>query len=234
MFCESLLKRKEKGFVPVIPDIKIISPKEGNLLSGRDPVCMAKLFEKLGAPALSVVTEKERFGGSVELLESIVKAVSVPVLRKDFITCEAEIYKTKKAGASAVLLICACMDEKTLFSLYNTAVKISLEPLVEAHTKEELEIASKLGARLVGINNRDILMLEKDNGNISRTKAISRYAPKGALLISESGIETPLDVEEAVNSGADAVLVGTALWKAEDTASFYMKMSEAHSGEAEK
>lgn len=223
-FSESLLKRKEKGFIPVVPDIKLISPKEGGLLSGRDPVYMAKLFESIGAPALSVVTEEKEFGGSVALLEKVAAAVSVPVLRKDFITCEEEIYRTKEAGASAVLLICACMDKETLFHLYDTAVKVSLEPLVEAHTEEELGFASELGARLVGINNRDILTLERDGGNVSRTKELALYAPKNALIISESGIETPKDAREAVSSGADAVLVGTAIWKAKDTQAFYLKM----------
>ncbi|MBR2742951.1 MAG: indole-3-glycerol-phosphate synthase [Clostridia bacterium] len=223
-FSDSIKNKKKSGLIPVIPDIKLISPKEGELTRGRDPVKTAMLFEHLGAPALSVVTEEKHFGGSVELLRKIAAAVDVPVLRKDFITDEAELYITKEAGAAAVLLICATTDRETVSRLYYKAGEIGLEPLVETHTKDELLFARSLGAGLVGINNRDIAGLEKDSGGVSHTKLLAAYAPEGACIISESGIETPADARAAIKYGADAALVGTALWLAADTASFYREM----------
>lgn len=224
LFSDSIKKKKETGIVPVIPDIKLISPKEGELTRGRDPVAMAMLFESLGAPALSVVTEQKHFGGSVRLLKSITSAVNIPVLRKDFITDESELYITKEAGASAVLLICAVTERQILKRLYYKALEMGLEPLVETHTKEQLMLSRELGAKLVGINNRDITGLEKDSGGVSHTKLLAAYAPKDACIISESGIETPGDARDAIEYGADAALVGTALWKAADTAKFYREM----------
>ena len=122
------------GFVAVIPDIKCVSPKEGDLLSGRDPVETAKYLVRRGAPALSVVTERNHFGGSIELLRAVVGDVDVPVLRKDFITSEAQLLETAGLGAAAVLLICATTDEKTLKRLYKKSMELGLEPEVEVHT----------------------------------------------------------------------------------------------------
>ena len=208
----------------MIPDIKLISPKEGPLFPGRDPVEAARQMGALGAPAISVVTEQKHFGGSMELLMDIVAAVSVPVLRKDFITCEDDLRRTKDAGAAAVLLICACLDMDQLERLYRGALALSLEPLVEARSRDELMWAGALGAKLIGINNRDILTLEKDGGSVSRTQALAACAPKDALLISESGIRTPQEAGAAIRAGAGAVLVGTAIWKSADIGAFYEAM----------
>ena len=109
-FYQSLSAKKSSGVIPVIPDIKLISPKEGDLLQGRSPVAAAQLFEQLGAPAISVVTEPHDFGGSLELLSSITAAVSIPVLRKDFVTCEDDLRQTCAHGAAAILLICSCLE----------------------------------------------------------------------------------------------------------------------------
>lgn len=230
-FYRSLQQKKAGGLIPVIPDIKLVSPKEGNLFEGRQPADMAILMEKLGAPAISVVTEQKNFGGSIELLADVVSAVSVPVLRKDFITHEDDLRRTKDCGAEAILLICACLTEQNLKELYEKALCLSLEPLVEAHTKEELTLAGNLGAKLIGINNKDILTLEKDDGSVSRTRELAAFVPEDALLVSESGIQTPEQAKAAIKAGAGAVLVGTAIWKSRDFCRFYQAMCH---GESEK
>jgi indole-3-glycerol phosphate synthase len=213
-FSAAIVSENARGFAAVIPDIKCISPKEGDLLHGRDPVETAKILAECGASLMSVVTERKHFGGSKKLLRDIAKVVNIPILRKDFITTEDHLLETAELGAAAVLLICATVDEKTLELLYNKALSVGLEPLVEVHTEKEMELAYRLNARLVGINNRDITGLEKDEGGPERTQALISGAPSGSLAISESGITTPPQATAAVACGANAILVGTALWKA--------------------
>jgi indole-3-glycerol phosphate synthase/phosphoribosylanthranilate isomerase len=220
-FIERLKKETAKRCNTVIPDIKCFSPKEGDLLRGRDPVEVAVSLAEAGAPALSVVTEPEAFKGSMELLTRIAKATHLPILRKDFIHTKEDLIATKESGASAILLICSCLSKEELFYLYYTAVKMGLDPLVEAHSFEELSFANELGAQLVGINNRNILELERDDGDISLTSRMAAYAPKGALLISESSISSPEEVRSAIRAGADCTLVGTAIWQAEKPWLFY-------------
>jgi len=223
-FSTSITEANSRGRVAVIPDIKCISPKEGDLLRGRDPVDIAKLLVCCGAPALSVVTEREHFGGGPDLLRAVADATSVPILRKDFIKDESALEETVEMGASAILLICSVMDRKTLSKLYESAIRLGLEPLVEVCTEEELKFACELGAQLIGINNRDIATLELDNGGPSRTAALACAVPKGALFISESGILTPDDARLAACAGANAVLVGTALLRADNIAAMYQSL----------
>ena len=225
-FSSAIISENKRGFVAVIPDIKRISPKEGDLFKGRDPANTAKELVGFGAPVLSVVTEYERFGGSLELLYSIVKNTKVPVLRKDFITTEKQLSETAELGAAAVLLICAITDEKNLYTLYEKSIKLGLEPFVEVCTRDEMAFAKKLDAKLIGINNRNILTLELDDGNPSRTAALASNIdmPSGALLVSESGILTPDDAKLAVSAGANAILVGTALWQAPNMGEMYKSL----------
>jgi indole-3-glycerol phosphate synthase len=132
---------------------------------------------------------------------------------------------TRDIGAEAILLICAIQPPPLLMDLYEAALKIGLEPLVEAHTKEELILVGKIGAKLVGINNRNILEFEKDNGTVSATEALTSYKPPDAVLISESSIQTPAEAKAAIHAGADAVLVGTAIWKADNMHKCYLALS---------
>jgi len=220
-FAAAITAENARGVVAVIPDIKCVSPKEGDLLHGRDPVETATSLVRCGAPMLSVVTEGERFGGSPALLRAVTQAVDVPVLRKDFITSADMLAETAQLGAAAVLLICAITDEQHLGLLYEQAITLGLEPFVEAHTAQELALAARLGARLIGINNRDIVTLERDDGGPSRTAMLASNAPAGALLVSESGILSPQDAQLAASAGAHAVLVGTALWRAPDMGAMY-------------
>lgn len=226
-FSDALIARKEAGFIPVIPDIKCISPKEGDLLRGRDPLAVAQLLARAGAPALSVVTETKDFGGSLELLRQLAKTITLPILRKDFITNREDVTLSRECGAQAILLICALHTLDSLTTLYNEALEIGLEPLVEAHTEEELGWAAKIGAKLVGINNRDILKLEKDDGTVSATELLASHKPKNAILISESSIRTPAEGQAAIRAGADVLLIGTALWQADDMAASYQAFSRS-------
>ncbi len=226
-FLEAIRRRAAAGFVPVIPDFKLLSPKDGPLFAGRDPAEAAAAMAKAGAPVLSVVTEGEHFGGSLALLGEIVRASGLPVLRKDFIRSLRDLEETATQGASAVLLICAAMEPELLRACCAAAPGLGLEPLVEAHTPEELRFAASLGCPLLGINNRDILALERDGGTVARTAELASQKPDGAFLISESGLHTPDDVRRALRSGADGVLVGTAIWRAEDPFACWAALSEA-------
>ena len=224
-FSTAITLENARGFVAVILDIKCISPKEGDLLRGRDPAETAKYLVSSGAPALSVVTERDRFGGSAELLRAVVQAVDVPVLRKDFITNEAQLLETAELGAAAVLLICATIDKNTLEMLYEKTMELGLEPMVEVHTAEEMAFVGTLGAStIIGINNRNIMTFEQDDGGADRTVALASGAPAGALLVSESGILSPADARLAASAGANAVLVGTALWLADDIGGMYRSL----------
>jgi len=223
-FSRAIIQENTHGFAAVVPDIKCISPKEGDLLRGRDPVETAKLLVSYGAPVLSVVTEQKNFGGSVALLREIARATGVPMLRKDFFTHEDQLEESREAGATAVLLICATTERNLLARLHECAITLELEPLVEVCTAEEMRFAKELGARLVGINNRDIATLELDSGGPARTAQLAAEAPEGAVLISESGIVSTEDAKLAARAGAQAVLVGTALWQAEDMATMYRSL----------
>ena len=195
----------------IIIDFKPVSPQHGDLFKGRDPVDVARRLEKAGVLGLSVVTQKEHFGGSLELLRVITKAVSLPVLRKDFIKSEDDLYETLDAGAKGVLLICS--TTKNVGGLHEKALSIGLKPLVEVHTLDEIKLAQNIGARIIGINNKDIAVLEKDEGTVELTCELIKSAPKDTFIISESGISGCEDIQKALQAGAHAVLIGTAFWQ---------------------
>ena len=223
-FLRALQEKKRSGAIPVIPDLKCYSPKDGELMNGRDPVHLARTLEKVGAAALSVVTEEKEFRGSVEMLRKVCEAVKIPVLRKDFIETEEDLDETSAAGASAVLLMYSCLGEEKLTRLYHAARARNLMPFVETHTEQELAMAEALGAPLVGINNRDILKLERDDGDVSHAAGLLEKAPQ-AFLVVESGLKDGRDVRRAVKAGADAALIGTAILKGEDPAVTFHSLS---------
>ncbi len=220
-FSRALKSTAEQGRIPIIVDIKTYSPKEGDLLRGHTCQELALIFKNAGAPALSVVTERDHFHGSLRTLGQVAKVSGLPVLRKDFITDVRGLEDTVNAGASAVLLICSMLSTKQLKSLFLAAHELGLEVLVEVHTEKELEVSAELGAKLIGVNNRDIINLELDNGTVHQMLELLRQAPKDALIINESGIYTLADVCAAMDAGADALLIGTALLQAEDPAEYY-------------
>ncbi|MCL2838427.1 MAG: indole-3-glycerol-phosphate synthase [Oscillospiraceae bacterium] len=197
----------------VIIDFKAISPKDGDLFKGRNPLEVAVRLEKAGVWGLSVVTEPKNFGGSLDLLRSIANAVNLPILRKDFIKTEDDLRETLDCGATHVLLICATMNN--VEEMHEKALKLGLKPVVEVHTRDEMLLAQSIGAKIIGINNKDITILEKDKGTVDLTLELISHAPKDAFIISESGIRNRADAEIALQSGANAVLVGTAFWTGE-------------------
>jgi indole-3-glycerol phosphate synthase len=217
-FSGALGAARASGRAPIISEIKARSPKEGDLLRGRDPAALASTMESAGAACISVVTEPEHFGGGLDLLRAVTSAVRVPVLRKDFVRSEKDIYETVRAGASCLLLIAALLDEPLLAELRACARCEGLETLVEVHNEDELRRVPALEPDLIGINNRDILRLELDDGTISNTLELIRLAPPGTRVISESAISTADEVRSVLEAGAFGVLVGTSILKAEDTA----------------
>ncbi len=211
----SIRKRQQEGRFPVISEVKIRSDKEGDLLGGRDPAKLAREMALRAVAGISVVTESEHFGGSMGLLRSVAAVVDVPVLHKDFITSEHQIEESAAFGASAILLITGMLDAERLVRLIEAARNNGLETLVEAHTLEELRRIEDLTFDLMGINNRDIMVYETDDNDVTRTEDLARFCRRGRLLISESSINTADEVRRAGRSGADAVLIGTAILKAE-------------------
>ncbi len=217
-FSGSILAAASRGSIPVAVDIKPVSPRDGDLIGKRKPADLAISLVEAGACALSVVTEPEKFGGSLEMLEEVARAVPVPVLRKDFIVSPDQIDESLEAGASAILLTLATIPELDLPGLFRRAQSMGIEPLVEVHSVEELKFSLGLDPSIVGINNRDILKLELDSGDVRMTEELAPLVPEGVVSISESSLLTGRDIRRALDAGADAVLVGTAVLQAEDPA----------------
>jgi len=215
-FSEAIRKAAREDRLPVICDIKPVSPRDGDLLAGRRPADLARELEGAGACALSVVTESSHFGGSVETLREVTQATSLPVLQKDFFEQCEQVIEARDAGAAAVLLTLATMSESTAAELFACARELGLEALVETHTAEEVERALELNPALIGINNRNLRELEKDEGDVSVTEQLAPMVPESVLTVSESALVTPEDVRRAFDAGADAVLIGTALLRAKD------------------
>jgi indole-3-glycerol phosphate synthase len=226
-FVEALERARDSGRAPIICDIKLRSPAEGGLIGGRDPAAVARAMAEGGAACLSVVTEPEHFGGSLELLRAVVAASDLPVLRKDFVRTAGDVRATRDAGASCLLLIVAMLDQDTLAALHREAHACGLETLVEAHNSEEVRRALELDIDLLGINNRDIQRLEVDGGTPAITLRLLAEAPPGVRVISESAISSPGDVRAAIEAGALGALVGTAVLRADDTAAFVKNLSLA-------
>lgn len=195
-------------------------------MMGRDPVQLAQALTAAGAPVLSVVTEPDHFGGSPGLMERIAAATSVPILRKDFIHHRRQLLESQHLGASAVLLISSMLEEKLLLDLIKEATALGLEPLVETHNRAEIAALQGMKLAMLGINNRDIVALETDDGCVSTTEELAGYIDPGVLVISESAINSRDDVQRAGAAGAHAVLVGTAILQAGDPAEMYRQLSE--------
>jgi indole-3-glycerol phosphate synthase len=201
------------GDVAVIAEVKRASPSKGALAAIADPAALAMDYEAGGARVISVLTEPRRFGGSLEDLAAVREAVHVPVLRKDFIVSSYQLWEARAYGADVVLLIVAALEQNALVSLVERAMSIDLVPLVEVHTEEELDRAVDAGARILGINARNLATLEVDRGVFGR---IAPRVPEGILKIAESGIRGPHDLLAYAAAGADAVLVGESLVTGKD------------------
>lgn len=213
---EAIRKFEDPDRTFLIADIKAKSPRSGDLIGDRDPGHLARKMVGAGAQAISVVIEPEHFGGDMEMLERVREAVDVPLLAKDFVDGRERIGEVKSRGADAVLLIGSMLSEARLKDLFSSCGRMGIEPLVETHTSGEIRLAADLNAELVGINNRDITKLETDPGGVGRTELLAKLVREGSLVISEGSIKSRGDVQRAVEAGADAVLVGTAILKAHD------------------
>ncbi len=202
----------------VIAEMKRASPSKGLIAQGADPVKQAKIYATAGAAAISVLTDKAFFQGSFEDLAAVAKAVQTPLLCKDFMIDRVQIRFAKAAGASVILLIVAALDDATLQDLFSFATSLGLEVLVEVHDVEELERALALGAKLIGVNNRDLRTFEVD---LARTQEIAEAFPfeEQRVLISESGIWNNADAKKVAAMGASAVLVGESLMRSGDAGS---------------
>lgn len=197
--------------ISIIAEFKRASPSKGIINSAVGPVEQAIQYEEYGASAISVLTDQNFFKGSFQDLTAVKKAVDIPVLCKDFIIDPLQIDVACESGADLILLIVAAMDETKLKGLYQYAKGLGLEVLMEVHNHNELETALKTGARMIGINNRDLKTFQV---SLSITEQLaSTVKEAGAFLISESGIHQSEDVDRVRKAGANAILVGEALMK---------------------
>jgi indole-3-glycerol phosphate synthase len=194
----------------VIAEVKRRSPSKGDLADIPDPAALAGEYAAGGAAAISVLTERRRFGGSLDDLRAVRAAVDVPVLRKDFIVTSYQLVEARAAGADLALLIVAALDDDTLRRLHDEARDLGLTVLVEVHDEVETERAVALGAELVGVNARNLKTLDVDPTTFGR---LAPLLPDDRVLVAESGITGPTDVKRFVAEGARAVLVGEALVK---------------------
>ncbi len=202
----------EGGDIHFICECKKASPSKGLIAPDFPYLDIARQYEEAGASAISVLTEPKWFLGSDAYLKEIAAEVSVPCLRKDFTVDPYMIYEAKLLGASAVLLICALLDTKTLENYLQIADSLGLSAIVEAHDEKEVASAAAAGARIIGVNNRNLKDFTVDIRNSIRLRS---FAPEDTIFVAESGIRTPEDVETLRQNGVNAVLVGEQLMRAE-------------------
>jgi len=212
----SLFEQLRKAeIIQVISEMKRASPSKGLIAEGADPVEQAKIYAEAGAAAISVLTDKTFFKGSFDDLAAVANAVQTPLLCKDFMIDRVQIRFAKASGASIILLIVAALTDQALRDLYSYATGLNLEVLVEVHDLEELERAIAVGAKLIGVNNRDLRTFEV---SLDRTREIAEAFPfeEEKVLISESGIWTQEDAKAVAAMGASGVLVGESLMRSGD------------------
>jgi indole-3-glycerol phosphate synthase len=203
------------GDPAVIAEIKRASPSSGTIEEGADPVLVARAYETGGAAAVSVLTEPFHFHGSLLDLHAVHDSVGLPVLRKDFLVHPSQVIESRANGADAVLLITACLSDPELEAMLSCAADLGMGCLVEAHTEEDLDRALSSGARIVGVNARDLESLVVDGARARRL--LSKVGPE-RIAVMESGISDRYDVDRARAAGANAVLVGEALMRSADPA----------------
>ncbi|MDR1002034.1 MAG: indole-3-glycerol phosphate synthase TrpC [Oscillospiraceae bacterium] len=206
-----------------ICEVKRASPSKGLIAPDFPYMSIAREYEEAGADAVSVLTEPRYFLGSDEYLREIAKSVSLPCLRKDFTVDIYQIFEAKLLGAAAVLLICSISAKEELAEYVRTAHALGLSALTEAHDEREIDIALGAGARIIGVNNRDLKTFSVDTGNAARLR---ERVPSGVLFVSESGVQSAADIRAARAIRADAVLVGESMMKASDKRAFLKELKD--------
>ena len=199
---------KAQPGIAIIAEIKHKSPSRGILNSSFDPAMLANSYQQAGARAVSVLTDAEYFGGSLDDLRAVRRSVNLPILQKDFILDELQLFEARAVGADAVLLIVAALSRKVLSSLYNKAIELGLQALVEVHSESEAQLAIDVGADIIGINNRD---LHTFNVSLEVTARIAPLLPSHVTIVSESGIRTNENLDLVRRFGVHAALVGQSL-----------------------
>lgn len=205
---------RDEGKINIIAEFKRKSPSKGEIRRDADPSIIARDYEVAGARAVSVLTEEDYFDGSLDDLRAVRKAISLPILRKDFIFEDYQVYESAAAGADALLLIVAALDDEVLSRLLRiTEHELSMDAVVEVHTKEEMERAVRSGAKLIGVNNRDLGTFAV---SLETSAQLASMSGDKALLISESGIESAEDVRRLYDLGYRGFLIGESLMRADD------------------
>lgn len=206
-------KALSKDGISYICEVKKASPSKGIIAEDFPYVQIAKDYENAGASAISVLTEPHWFKGENRFLQEISQNVNIPLLRKDFTVCEYQIYEAKVIGASAVLLICALLDTDTIREWIKLCDTLGLSALVEAHTEEEVQSAVDAGARIIGVNNRNLKDFTVDITTCTRLRSL---VPKDILFVGESGIKTSEDIENLRKAEVNGVLIGETLMRSDD------------------
>ena len=208
----SFQKALEKEGMSYILEVKRHSPSKGQIVSRFDFKEIAKEYEMIGADAISVVTEPDYFKGDDDFLKEIKKIVKIPVLRKDFVVDEYMVYEAKLLGADAILLITGILDEITLMRCINLAHNLGMSALVEAHSSLQIKKALRVGAKIIGVNNRDLRDFSVD---IHNTVALRQLVSDDVIFVSESGIRTRKDIELLENNHVQGVLIGETMMKSQ-------------------
>ncbi|MEC8825216.1 MAG: indole-3-glycerol phosphate synthase TrpC [Verrucomicrobiota bacterium] len=209
----------------VIAEVKKASPSAGIIAEDFDHIAIAKAYEKAGANALSILTDENYFKGHLSYLAEIRQVVDLPILRKDFIIHESQIYEAVVAGADAILLIVGALEQDELVHLLDIANQCQLDVLTEVHDLEEMERALETEANIIGVNNRNLRTFEVD---LSTTETLSEEVTGDCILVSESGIYTGEDTAKIRMWGADAILVGEALMRSEDKTTRMAELRHSH------
>ena len=217
----SFEKALKKDDIAFICECKKASPSKGIIAENFPYLEIAKEYERAGADCISVLTEPSRFLGSDKYLQEIANAVNIPCLRKDFTVDEYMIYQAKLLGASAVLLICSILDKFQIKEYIDICDTLGLSALVEVHDQKEIETALQSGARIIGVNNRNLKDFSVDTDN---SRKLRELVPNEMIFVSESGVKTPEDVQKLRNIGANAVLVGETLMRAENKREMLFKL----------
>ncbi len=205
--------KRDSGFIRLIAEIKKASPMRGVIRQDFNPINIASIYEKKAVDAISVITEEDYFQGNLEYLADVRRVTERPLLRKDFIIDEYQIYESKANGSDAVLLIASLLEKNQAAEYLHLSEELGLSPLFEVHDLKELEMAFLIKADILGINNRDLKTLTID---MNTTLELKKEIPHDKIVVSESGIKTREYVKKLEDAGIDSILVGTAFMEAED------------------